>query len=124
MVVTLTEAASDGMTFSEAFEAAQHALGLRHYHVTLRSDASAENYAECEAEAEDCIATIRFNPAKCQSDDVIESTATHEALHLLLRDLAHAIECNPKAARVEEERVVRRLESIVTRGIFSGDLTK
>lgn len=119
MVVTLTEPESDGMTFSEAFSAAQAALGLSHYHVTLRSDASAENYAECEAEAEDCLAVIRFNPAKCDADGVIESTATHEALHLLLRDLVHAIECNPKAARIEEERAVRRLEALVTRGIFT-----
>lgn len=119
MVVTLADANQDGMTFAEAFDRAQSALGLAHYHVTLSPDAGPENYADIDAEAEDCIATIRYNPARCHSDEVTESTATHEALHLLLRDLVHAIESNPRAARIEEERVVRRLESLVTKSIFT-----
>ena len=109
------------MTFPEAFHAAQSALGLTHYHATIRPDALAENYAECDAEAEDCIAVIRYNVERCTTPEVAKSAAIHEALHLLLRDLVHAIECHPKSARVEEERVVRRLETIVAKSVFEYD---
>ena len=109
--------------FQEAFSTAQRALGLTHYHVTFRGDPESGNYADCDAESEDCIAVVRFDDARCRADGVIQSAATHEALHLLLRDLVHAVERSPQSARAEEERVVRRLEAIVTAGIFGRDVT-
>jgi hypothetical protein len=104
--------------FITAFEIAQKALGLTHYHVAFRPDPDSGNYADCDAESEDCTAIVRFDAERCRADCVIESAATHEALHLLLRDLVHAVERTPQSARAEEERAVRRLEAIVTRGIF------
>ena len=109
--------------FQDAFSTVQKALGLTHYHVTFRGDPDTGNYADCDAESEDCIAVVRFDDARCRQDNVIESAATHEALHLLLRDLVHAVERSPQSARAEEERVVRRLEDIVTAGIFGRDVT-
>jgi hypothetical protein len=112
------------MDFPEAFETVQRALGMAHYHVTFRGDPDSGNYADCDAESEDCIAVVRFDDARCRQDNVIESAATHEALHLLLRDLVHAVERSPQSARAEEERVVRRLEGIVTAGIFGQNQIK
>jgi len=105
------------MTFRDAFLTAQVAMGLTHYHVTFRERQDG-NYATTEADPENCIATVYHDPERCRTDNAIEATAAHECLHLALADLIHALEGNSRLAQVEEERVVRRLENIATRGIF------
>jgi hypothetical protein len=105
------------MTFPDAFLTAQVAMGLTHYHVTFRERQDG-NYATTEADPENCIATVYHDPERCRADGVTQATAAHECLHLALADLIHAHEGNSRLAGVEEERAVRRLESIVTKGIF------
>jgi hypothetical protein len=105
------------MTFPDAFLTAQVAMGLTHYHVTFRERQDG-NYATTEADPENCIATVNYDPERCRVDGVTKATAAHECLHLALADLIHAHEGNSRLAGVEEERAVRRLEAIVTKGIF------
>ena len=100
--------------FESTFSYAQRVFGLTHYHVTFADTPLPSLYADIDVDPGDCIATVRYDSARCALDGVTEATATHEVLHLLLADLLSA----PGAARrVEEERVVRRLEAIVIRGI-------
>lgn len=108
--------------FESAFRKAQEALGLHHYHVTLEAYPDGEepgNYAEILVDAANCIATVTWSPSLCSTEALASSVAVHECIHLLLADLKHAIKGRrKKGARVEEERVARRLEPIVTRGLF------
>jgi hypothetical protein len=104
--------------FETTFLDAQRKLGLAHYSVTFCDVALPGLYAEIDADPGDCIATVRYDSASCSGDDATEDTAIHEAIHLLLADFKHAMEGRSRAAqRVEEERVVRRVEAIVMRGL-------
>ena len=101
--------------FEKAFRKAQDALGLRHYHVSFReySQNRDGNYAEIDADPESCTAMVEWDWGKCEADGVLFETAAHELAHLLLADFKHAVESNPRAARLEEERLVRRLEPVI-----------
>ena len=103
--------------FEDAFRKTQDALGLNHYHVYFREYAENKdgNYAEIEVDPEACVAVVEIDRARCIADGVEESSAVHECCHLLLADLKHALDQNPRAARSEEERLVRRLEPILVR---------
>lgn len=103
--------------FEDAFRNTQNALGLNHYHVYFREYAENKdgNYAEIEADPESCVAVVYMDSAKCAADSVDESAGVHECCHLLLADFKHACEQNPRMARTEEERLVRRLEPILVR---------
>lgn len=103
--------------FEDAFRKAQNALGLNHYHVYFRdyADNKEGNYAEIEVDPEACIAVVELDRARCIADGVEESSAVHECCHLLLADFKQALDQNPRAARAEEERLVRRLEPILVR---------
>ena len=105
--------------FDLAFSTAREALGLMHYHVTIREGDLAGLYAEISPDPENGVATVRWDRARCEADDVVQATAVHEALHLLLADLVHAAERSPATLAIEEERAVRRLEVWVDRGLFS-----
>lgn len=101
--------------FEDAFRKVQDAFGLRHYHVYFRdcSDGKEGNYAEIDIDPENCVAVVEVDRARCHADGVSASAGAHECGHLLLADLKHAWETNPKAARAEEERLVRRLEPLL-----------
>jgi hypothetical protein len=105
------------MTFQAAFLKAREAMGLTHYHVTFK-EAKDGNYATIDADPENCIATVTFDRERCDLEGCNQSTAVHEALHLALADLLHAIENTPKAEQIEQERLVRRLDELLTRAIF------
>ncbi len=105
------------MTFPDAFLTAQVAMGLTHYHVTFRERQDG-NYATTEAGPENCIATVNYDPERCRADGVTKATAAHECLHLASADLIYALESRSRLAFVEQERLCRRLEAIVTKGIF------
>ena len=96
----------------------QRSLGLCHYHLYVEEADLAGDYGEAEIDAAGCVATIRWDRRKCEEDSVVAETALHEALHVLLADLTHSVETNPKGARVEEERIVRRLETVLVRSVF------
>ena len=108
---------SDLATFRAAFHLARTALGLAHYDVSI-GESDLHHYAEIDIEPDDCVAQVLVNVEKCAAANNTESTAVHECLHLLLADLQEAWGTNPKAALVEEERVVRRLEPLVYRALF------
>jgi len=105
------------MTFERAFQTAQRAMGLTHYHVTFK-EAQDGNYASIDADPENCLAVVTFDRERCDLEQCNESTAAHEALHLALADLIHAHDNDPKAARIEQERLVRRIDELLTRAIF------
>lgn len=112
--------ASPDFAFENAFHIAKDALGLSHYHVEFRdySDNKDGNYAEIEVDPENCVAVVEVDRARCKADGVSESAAVHECVHLLLADLKHAIEQNPRSARMEEERIARRLEPVLARLLY------
>ena len=103
--------------FQSTFLDVQRRFGLMHYCVTFSDVQLPDIYADIYVEAEDCIATVRYDSARCSLEGVTEATAIHEVLHLLLADFKHATK---SSARVEEERLVRRLEPVVIRGIEAG----
>lgn len=103
--------------FQSTFLDVQRRLGLTHYCITFVDLPLPDIYADIYVEAEDCIATVRYDSERCSKDGVTEATAIHEVLHLLLADFKAATK---SSARVEEERIVRRLEPIVIRGIEAG----
>lgn len=96
----------------------QRSLGLTHYHITVDECDLEGHYADVTVDAENCTATVRFNKALCEAHDVVAETALHEALHIMMADLTHAVENHPKAAMVEEERIVRRLETLLSRSVY------
>ena len=110
-------------TFVDAFRRAQVALGLVHYHVHFEESGKLDSLADISTGAEDCVAKVRYNQAMMEEHGVVESTAVHECLHLLLADFEHALEDNPRASQIENERVVRRLEPLVARALGVEDLT-
>ena len=109
--------------FVDAFRRAQVALGLVHYHVHFEESGKLDSLADISTGAEDCVAKVRYNQAMMEEHGVVESTAVHECLHLLLADFEHALEDNPRGAQIENERVVRRLEPLVARALGIEDLT-
>ena len=104
-------------TFEKAFQDAQAALGMRHYSISFRPGKLNGMYADNAIDPEGCVATVRYDQERCEREGEVESTAIHEAIHLLTADLMHAIENGSKAIRIEEERLVRRLEPIVIKGL-------
>jgi hypothetical protein len=104
-------------TFEEHFRNAQQQLGLTHYHVSFVEGPLDGLYADMDADPEDCVATVRYDLLLNSKDGATEASAVHEVIHLLLADLKYALESSPKATRVEEERVARRLEAVVVRGL-------
>ena len=103
--------------FEKAFRGAQSALGMLHYSISFKPGKLRGIYADNTIDPEGCVATVRYDQERCERDGEIESTAIHEAIHLLTADLMHAIESGSKAIRIEEERLVRRLEPIVIEGL-------
>lgn len=105
-------------SFEAWFRKAQQQLGLQHYAVAFAElPADHENYADCDADAMNCTALVRWNPVRCRADDVVAATAAHEAAHLLLADLLHASLQSPTTVGLEEERVARRLEPLLCRAL-------
>lgn len=108
--------------FIDAFRKAQLELGLVHYAVHFE-ECEIEHLAEIQTQAEDCVAKVRYNQKMMDEHKVVETTAVHECIHLLLADFEYALEENPKGAQLENERVVRRLEPILARGLgFHGNV--
>ena len=105
-------------SFQSLFRAAQQQLGLLHYAVAFAElPADHENYADCDADAVNCTALVRWNPVRCRADDVVAATAAHEAAHLLLADLLHACLQAPTTMALEEERLARRLEPLLCKAL-------
>lgn len=106
--------------FEKAFKKAQDALGLQHYDVSFREYCENKdgNYSEIEADPDSCTAVVEWDRVRCEADGTTKATAAHECLHLLLADLKHALELNPRAAKAEEERLVRRLEPLIVKYLF------
>lgn len=109
--------------FVATFRRAQEALGLVHYHVHFEESGKLDSLADISTGAEDCVAKVRYNQAMMEKHGVVESTAVHECLHLLLADFEHALEDNPRGAQIENERVVRRLEPLMAKAMGIEDLT-
>lgn len=104
--------------FTACLSIVQRSLGLSHYHITVEETPLDGDYADIQTDAANCVAHVRYDRARCEAADVVAETALHEALHLLLADLIHAMECSARAADVEQERIVRRLEPILARSIY------
>jgi hypothetical protein len=104
-------------TFEQAFRNCQERLGMLHYSVTFKQTRLPGLYADANIDADGCVALIRYDQDRCEKDNETESAAIHEAIHLLTADLMYAIENGSKAIRIEEERLVRRLEPIILRGL-------
>ena len=99
--------------FTAAFLLAQRKLGMLHYAVEFEADDAGDCYASIQSDPEECTALVKCNGPLCIEDNVEVPAGIHEALHLLLADLLHAAKENPQMVRIEQERVVRRLEPLV-----------
>jgi len=105
-------------SFQFLFRVAQQQLGLVHYAVDFTElPADHENYADCDADAVNCTALVRWNPARCNTDGAVAATAAHEVAHLLLADFKHACLQAPTTIELEEERLARRLEPLLCRAL-------
>ena len=92
---------------------------MNHYRISFENVAFEQDFADISPEPSRCFAHCRYDGAALDAAGETLAIATHEALHLLLADLIHAKTVGDRAAEVEEERVVGRLEKIVLRGIFT-----
>lgn len=114
----MSEEARHFPDFVACLSIVQRSLGLCHYHITVEECEMSGDYGEAEVDAENCVAVVRWDRKRCEADNAVAETALHEALHVMMADLTHAVETNPKGARVEEERIVRRLENVLVRSVF------
>jgi hypothetical protein len=105
--------------FVEAFKKTQKLLGITHYRVRFEADPKMVSYASISRDAEACTAYVCYNIKLMQQDNVVFSTAVHEALHMLLYDLRWAQQsASDHVADVEDERIVSRLEPLIMKAIF------
>jgi hypothetical protein len=103
--------------FEGHFRRAQEALGLSHYDVKFSTDPGVGNYACIEPDPGSCTAIVRVDPDLCDRENQTAEVAVHEALHLLIADLRHAIAISPETGDWVEEQTVRKLEWAVFKGL-------
>ncbi|MBH61810.1 MAG: hypothetical protein CL569_05050 [Alphaproteobacteria bacterium] len=102
-------------SFKRVFKAEQKRLNLNEYTVSFRLKKLRDCWACIEADPEGCVAVVEVNDTTWQ-DAMVESTAKHEAIHLLL---ARLVEIGGRRFadeaefRNEEERVVSLLEKLL-----------
>jgi hypothetical protein len=105
--------------FIEAFKKAQAALGLLHFRPSFEAFTSTDTYATIQRNSAECTAHVKFNPQLMERDNVLISTAVHEAAHLLVHDLRTAAATSPEhVADIEDERIASRLEPLLLKAIF------
>lgn len=73
--------------FKKCFKAEQKRLNLAQYTTTFKLVKIPDAWAFIEADAEGCIATVSVSSTAEWTDEMIRTTALHEALHLSLAGL-------------------------------------
>ena len=101
--------------FRKVFKAEQKRLNLKEFTVGFKMRKLSDAWATLAADAEGCVATVEVSDG-VWPDEMVATTAKHEAIHLLL---ARLVEIGSRRFvdetefRSEEERVVSLLEKIL-----------
>jgi hypothetical protein len=103
--------------FEDTFREAQALLGLHHYHVEFEGLDMGSEVADIAPDPVRCFAHCRYHPDTLEKAGRTDAVAVHEACHLLVADLVHACGMGERAAAIEEERTVMRLETVVLRAL-------
>ena len=102
--------------FKREFLGWQSALNLNEYTVNFKLKKYTDKFAEIDADADGCVATVFVSDAKDWTDKQIDTVAKHECIHLLLTrltELGSKRFVDEGAIDSENERVTCVLEKIL-----------
>ncbi len=102
--------------FKREFSDWQKIFSLGEYTVSFKSKKFNDRFAEIDVDAEGCIAVVCVNDSEKWTDEMIDTVAKHEAIHLLLArysEIASRRFIDENELLAAEERVTCILEKLL-----------
>jgi len=105
--------------FKKEFKRWQEKFGLNGWRVYFKYESFGDGYANITIDLEDVCATVRLNESSSKENKElrkIEDIAKHEAIHLLLANLAQLGRrryINTSELYIAEEELAHRLEGLI-----------